>query len=320
LTVEARTAKTVRVNIHRKTHHNQGVNTMAISRRRFLQSGAAATVAALSHPRGPALLAYAAQKGVKFKVGVTDWNLRQTAKIDSVALAKKIGFDGVQISIGRQMQLKDEALRKAFLDESKRLGFPLASLCLDILHVNGLKSDPLGQRWVAESIPIAKTMGVKVILLPFFGKWALQTQAEMDYVGDALKEIAPAAEKAGVILGLEDTISARDNVRIMDRAKSKAVLTYYDVGNSTIHGFNIIEEIRWLGRARICEVHLKDNPNFMGQGKIDFVAVVDALADIGFDKWAQLECDSPTKSIENDMSANLKFIRGVIARRDKGIG
>jgi sugar phosphate isomerase/epimerase len=285
---------------------------MTISRRRFLQSGAVATVAALSHKQ---LIAYAAQKGVKFKVGVTDWNLRQTVKIESVALAKKIGFDGVQVSVGRRMQLKDEALQKTFLAESKKLDFPIASLCLDILHVNGLKSDPLGKQWVAESIPIAKAMGVKVILLPFFGNWALKNQAEMDYVGDALREIAPAAEKAGVILGLEDTISARDNARIMERSKSPAVLTYYDVGNSTNNGFNIIEEIRWLGRERICEVHLKDNPNFLGQGKIDFTAVVDALADIGFGEWAQLECDSPTRSIEDDMGANLKFIRGVIAKK-----
>ena len=290
---------------------------MTISRRRFLQVGAAATFSAALSPRQlTAYAAHAVKTGVKFKIGVTDWNLKQTARIESIALAKKIGFDAVQVSIGRQMQLKDESLQKAFLDESKRLGFPLASLCLDILHVNGLKSDPLGAQWVAESIPIAKRMGVKVILLPFFGKWTLQTQAEMDYTGDALRELAPAAEKAGVILGLEDTISARDNLRIMDRAKSPAVLTYYDVGNSTQHGFNIIEEIRWLGSERICEVHLKDNPNFMGQGKIDFVAVVDALADIGFGKWAQLECVAPTGSVENDMTTNLKFIRGVIAKRN----
>jgi sugar phosphate isomerase/epimerase len=286
---------------------------MTPTRRGFLKLGAAAAVSAALSRRH--LIAHAEQKGVKFKVGVTDWNLRQTAKVESVAFAKKLGFEGVQISIGRQMQLKDTALQQAFLAESKRLGFPIASVCLDILHVNGLKSDPLGQRWVAESIPIAKTMGVKVILLPFFGKWALKTTEEMDYVGDALRELAPAAEKAGVILGLEDTISAKDNVRIMERSKSPAVLTYYDVGNSTLNGFNIIEEIRWLGRDRICEVHLKDNPNFMGQGKIDFPAVVDALAEIGFDQWAQLECDSPTGSVENDMSANLKFIRGVIAKK-----
>lgn len=288
---------------------------MKITRRNFLYSGVAAAAGlALPAIDGQLLTAYAVAKNARFRVGVTDWNLRQTAKLESVALSKKLGFDGVQISIGRKMELNDKALQQSFLAESKRVGQPLTSLCLDILHVNGLKSDPLGQRWTAEAIPIAKAMGVKVILLPFFGKWALTTQAEMDYVGDALKEIAPAAEKAGVILGLEDTISARDNVRIMERSKSPAVLTYYDVGNSTLQGFDIIEEIRWLGNKRICEVHLKDNPGYLGQGKINFNAVVKALADIGFDKWAQLECDAPSGSVENDMSKNLSFIRNVIAQ------
>lgn len=284
---------------------------MKVSRRKFLYLGAvsATTVSWLSSSLS------AVSKDVKFRIGVTDWNLKQTAKTDSIALAKKIGFDGVQVSIGRQMELKDATLQQTFINESKRAGLPLASLCLDILHVNGLKSDPLGQRWVADSIPIARAIGVKVILLPFFGKWALTTQQEMDYVGDALREIAPAAEKAGVILGLEDTISARDNVRIMERAKSPAVLTYYDVGNSSQNGFDIIEEIRWLGSQRICEVHLKDNPHFLGQGKIDFSAVVKALTDIGFDKWAQLETTCPTGSVENDMTTNLKYIRGLIAAR-----
>lgn len=286
---------------------------MTMTRRNFIHCGAASLAAASLV--GQSLLSSAAAKGVRFRVGVTDWNLRQTANIESVALAKKLGFDGVQISIGRKMELNDKALQQSFLTESKRLGQPLTSLCLDILHVNGLKSDPLGQRWTAEAIPIAKAMGIKVILLPFFGKWALKTQAEMDFVGNALKEIAPAAQKAGVILGLEDTISARDNVRIMERSKSPAVLTYYDVGNSTQQGFDVIEEIRWLGRKRICEVHLKDNPGYLGQGKINFTAVVNALAEIGFDKWAQLECDAPSGSVENDMAKNLGFIRGVIAEQ-----
>ena len=291
---------------------------MRITRRGFLGlSAAGAMSAALS--RHQRFIACAAAKGVRFKVGAPDWNLKETGKLESVALAKKIGFDGVQISLGRvpkndNLPLADTAVQQAFLAESKRVGLPLASVCLDILHTNGLKSDPLGQRWVAEAIPIAKNLGVKVILLPFFGKWALKTQAEMDYVGDVLKDLAPAAEKAKVILGLEDTISAKDNVRIMERAKSHAVLTYYDVGNSTQNGFNIIEEVRWLGRDRICEVHLKDNPHFLGQGTINFPAVIDALADIGFDKWAQLECDSPTKSVENDMGVNLKYIRGLMAQ------
>ena len=97
----------------------------------------------------------------------------------------------------------------------------------------------------------------------------------------------------------------------MERAKSPAVLTYYDVGNSTKGGFNVVEEIRWLGVERICEVHLKDNPHYIGKGTINFPAVVEALADIGFQQWAQLETSSP-KGVEGDMAINLSYIRGVI--------
>lgn len=286
---------------------------MTLTRRdsfRLLAGGAAATTL---WP-GTALLA-PARRPARFKVGVTDWNLRLEAKPEAIALAKKLGFDGVQVSIGKgtdRLPLSDPALQKVYLAESKRVGLPIASLCLEILHKNWLKSDALGLRWVADSIPIAKALGVKVVLLPFFGKGALETPAEMDYVADALKEVAPLAEKARIILGLEDTISAQDNLRIMERTKSRAVLTYYDVGNSTKGGFNVVEEIRWLGAARICEVHLKDNPHYLGKGTIDFPAVVRALADIGFDDWAQLETSCPTDSVENDMAVNLAYIRGVI--------
>ena len=283
-----------------------------VTRRAFIGASASMALAALGLP------GHASTSKVRFKIGVPDWNLKLEGKIESISLAKQLGFDGVQISIGKgkdKLPLSDPALQKAFLEESKRVNLKIESLCLEILHQNSLKSDPLGQRWVADSISIAKDMGVRVVLLPFFGRCALETAAEMDKVGDVLKELAPAAEKAGVILGLEDTISARDNVRIMDRTQSSAVLTYYDVGNSASNGFDVVKEIRWLGRARICEVHLKDNPHYLGEGRIDLKAVIDALADLGFDGWAQLETDSPV-SVEADMRRNLKFIRGLIAARD----
>jgi L-ribulose-5-phosphate 3-epimerase len=283
-----------------------------ITRRAFIGAGASTALATLGLP------ALASATKVRFKIGVTDWNLKQEGKIESISLAKQLGFDGVQISIGKgieKLPLADPALQKAFLDESARVDLKIESLCLEILHRNCLKSDPLGSRWVADSIPIAKAMGVRVVLLPFFGRGSLETTADMDKIGDILKEVAPAAEKAGVILGLEDTVSARDNVRIMDRTQSSAVLTYYDVGNSADNGFDVVKEIRWLGSARICEVHLKDNPHYLGEGKIDFNAVIDALADVGFAGWAQLETDSPV-SVQTDMRRNLKFVRTLIAAHD----
>ncbi len=254
-----------------------------------------------------------------FKVGVTDWNLRKEANPESFALARRLGFDGVQVSLagrqGRDRVPIGQDVVARYLDESRQHALPITSTCLNILHTNYLKSDPLGPQRVSEGIALTRAIGVEVMLLPFFGDGALKTPAEMDRVGDILRELAPDARKAGVILGLEDTIAARDNVRIMERAQSPAVLTYYDVGNSTVNGHAVIEELRWLGRDRICEVHLKDNPHFMGAGTIDFPGVIAALADIGFARWAVLETSSPTGVLEDDMRKNLAYTRDLITTR-----
>ena len=280
---------------------------MGLSRRSFLASAGAALATAASARRFDGL-----------HIGVTDWNLQQTGKLEAVALARSLGFDGVQISLGRKpvdgkLPLDDAAVQERYLRQAKQEGIPLDGTCLDILHVNYLKNDKLGQKWVADGIGITRKLGARVMLLPFFGKGALTTHAEMDYVGDALKELAPEAEKAQVILGLEDTISAEDNVRILDRVKSKSTLVYYDVGNSTGAGFDVVKEIRWLGKARICQIHLKDNPHYLGEGRIDFPAVMQAIADIEFQGFANLETSSPSQSVEQDMRRNLQYIRGLMA-------
>ena len=274
---------------------------MTLSRRQFLGAGAAL-----------ALPAYARKGGLK--IGVTDWNLRQTGKIEGVALAASLGFEGVEVSNGRKpvddkLPLDNPELQDRYLSEAAKHKVALAGTCLDILHVNYLKNDKLGPKWVADGIRITKRLNARVMLLPFFGKGALTTHQEMDYVGDVLKDLAKEAEKAKVLLGLEDTISAEDNVRIMDRAGSKALLVYYDVGNSTRGGFDVIKEIRWLGAKRICQLHLKDNPGYMGEGKIDFTGVMKAIRDIGFSGFANLETDLPSKSVEADMKRNLTFVR-----------
>ncbi len=103
-----------------------------------------------------------------------------------------------------------------YISEAKKNKVRLAGTCLDILHVNYLKKDKLALKWITSGIPITKKLDAKVMLLPFFGDGALSTRRKWTMVGDALKELAPEAEKAGIKLGLENTISAEDNVRIMD--------------------------------------------------------------------------------------------------------
>ncbi|HJY08421.1 MAG TPA: sugar phosphate isomerase/epimerase family protein [Bryobacteraceae bacterium] len=258
-------------------------------------------------------------KREQLRIGVTDWNLHRDADPEAVPLAAKLGFEGVQLSFGRKLidgrlPVDNPETIARYLKLSKENNIPIDGTCVDRLHTDGLKSTKEAQKWVLDSIRITKDLHTKVLLLPFFGKWAMENRNEMDHVGDVLRDLAPDAEKAGVILGLEDTISAEDNVRIMDRARSKNVLVYYDVGNSTKNGFDVVKEIRWLGKDRICQFHLKDNPHFMGEGKIQFAPIVHAIRDIGYSGYANLETDAGKNSVEADMRRNLLYIRGVMAR------
>lgn len=252
------------------------------------------------------------------KIGATDWNLRLTVKPEAVAVAKQLGFDGVQISIGRKivdgkMPLDNPELIAQYRAESEKHSLPIDSTCLDRLHDDCLKSHGVdAQKRVAEGIRITKAVGVRVMLAPFFGKCELAA-GDLEYTGDVLRELGPEAEKAGVVLGLENTLSAEDNVRIMERAKSPAVLVYYDVGNSTNWKHDVLREIPWLGRDRICQFHLKDNPHYLGEGSIDFRRILQEIRDIGFDGYANLETDAPSGSIEADMKRNLGFVRGLMA-------
>ncbi len=262
---------------------------------------------------------FAFAKESRLRIGVTDWNLEKGADPDAVPLAARLGFDGVQVSFGRKivndkMPLDNPEILVRYLNLSRQYKIPIDGTCVDRLHDNGLKNDKLAVKWVKDSIRLTKTLNSKVLLLPFFGQRALQTRDEMDYVGDALRDLAPDAENAGVVLGLEDTISAEDNVRIMERSRSKNVLVYYDVGNSTKAGFEVVKEIRWLGKDRICQFHLKDNPHYLGEGSIQFPPIMQAIRDIGFAGYANLETDAHPNQVEADLRKNLEYIRKVMGQ------
>src|SRR5215470_2365154 len=75
-----------------------------------------------------------------FHLGVTDWNLKQTGKVEAVALAGRLGFEGVQVSLGRKpvndkLPLDNDDLQSQYLAEAKKHNVALAGTCLDILHV-----------------------------------------------------------------------------------------------------------------------------------------------------------------------------------------
>lgn len=249
----------------------------------------------------------------RIQVGVTDWDLRLTARVEAVELARRIGFDGVEVSLGRakegRLPQDDPEIIARYRAAAAQHKLTLASTCLDALHNNYLKSDPLAPKLLADAIRITEALGARAILLPSFGKAAPAEPGEQERVAALLREHAPAALKAGITLCLENDLSAEANARMVELSRSPAVKVYYDTGNSFNRGFDILKEIRWLGRERIGQVHFKDGKSYLGEGKIDFRAVAQALNEIGYQGFIVLETPSPSGDIEADMRRNLSFVR-----------
>ena len=250
----------------------------------------------------------------RFKIGACDWSIGQMANPKAFEVAKQIGLDGVQVSLGTagdNMKLRQAEVRQQFKEAAQQAGQEIASLAIGELNGIPYKSDPRTEAWVSDCVDVMQALGVKVVLLAFFGNGDLVGDAKgTDEVVRRLKKVAPKAEKAGVFLGLESWLSAEDTMRIMDKVGSPAVKMYYDVCNSTDRGYDIVKEIRWLGQKNICEFHLKENGFLLGKGKVNLEKVRDAINDIGYEGWMQIEGAVPPKGdLMQSYVANQKYVR-----------
>ncbi len=293
--------------------------THPISRRTMLRRGAAASAAALASGLAPLL---ASPQSRWFKIGACDWNLGRRADVESFDVAKEIGLDGVQISLGvlGGANTTDPEVRRRYREAAARTGLGIASLAIGEMNQVPLKSEPQAAEWLAQSIDVCKDLGLEIVMPACFGKGDLDMSrtGEIDHLVGVLRDVAPAAERAGVTIGLESYLSAADNLKLIDRVGSPAMSVYYDVGNSTDKGYDILAEIRQLGRkGLLCQLHAKDGRHRLGEGRIDFRKVREALDDVGYSGWIVVEAAAPN-GLMNDYPHYARFLRGIFPEKPKG--
>lgn len=284
-------------------------------RRAFL-AGSLAAGGLACLPSTALLRAAQAARAAGFQLFACDWTLQKTSSPDSFPLARRIGLDGVQVDFGRVTEsvktppLLDPAHQDRILAAAAEHRVAVASLALGVLNSVPYKSDAAAEQWVLDSVPVMQRMKARVTLLAFFNKG--------DLVGDAagveetirrLKRLAPRAEAAGLVYGIESWLKAPELERILDAVRSPAIKVYYDVGNMQKVGEEIGAAIRRLGRERICEIHLKDYDDLYGKGSIDFPAVRRALDAIGYRGWLGIEGVKTPLGVEASIRYDVDYLR-----------
>jgi sugar phosphate isomerase/epimerase len=296
---------------------------MKITRRDFVKQAsiASAAIPAIAHAQ-TAQAPVASKESlnpIPVRVGMTDWNLGQRGDITKIALAREIGLDGIQVSVqyptDGKPTLRDPKTQVEFKRAALDNGIQICSLAIGNPGKQRLPmhTSPAFAILLAEAVEIAYNIGTNNILLPILGDSHIDmnNQAQVDGFVTMMKEVARYAEKYDVVVGLEDWISAADNIKILDAIGSDHVAVYYDAHNivSRIAG-DIYAEPKMLGK-RINQVHVK-NANMLLEtagGKMDWPRMAKEFYEIGYRGWYVLETNSPTKDIVADTRTNIAYVK-----------
>jgi L-ribulose-5-phosphate 3-epimerase len=260
----------------------------------------------------------ASAPGRKLKIGACDWSLGMNSDIRAFEIAKKIGLDGLMVDVGspeNNLHLRQKDVQDQYKKESARTDIIISSVAMGTMNNHPYKSDPRTDQWVSDTIDVAKNLGAPVILLAFFHKGDLRNDEKgIRDVIRKLKQVAPKAEKAGVILGIESYLNGAGHLRIMDAVGSKNVKVYMDFRNTADAGFDVLKELKVIGVENICELHMKENGALLGKGTLPWKEISDYLKEKNYygDGWMQIESSNPDSAdVVTNYKHNLIFLRAL---------
>ena len=265
------------------------------------------------------------------QIGIMQLSLVPDDMEKSFALAAEAGLDGLEITCDTPGQVRsvlgaDGIARVQKLKKTHKLQVP--GIGLGLLRENESLFGPdavvsAAKDVVHRAIGAAAEIGADVVLIPFLGKAAIELADELERVIANLDELAEEAEEASVTLGIESTLNVNQQQDLVGRlGVYTSVKVYYDTGNALARKFDPATFLRDLGTDRVCRIHFKDvrlgeegtPPDYdvaLGEGHVDFPAVVSAVRAMGYEGWVVLETP-PTDDPLAAAKANLAFTRSVL--------
>ena len=263
----------------------------------------------------------------RYKVAVADLMILKRQKLGAFQLAKDIGADGVEVDMGGlgeretwDNQLTNGATRQQFLDKAKELGLQIPSLAMTGFFAQSFAGRPTVPRMIQDCVDTMKQMNVKVAFLPLGVKGDLAKNPELrPTIVERLKMTGEIAAKAGVVIGVETSLSAAEEVKLLDEVGSPAIKIYFNFANAVRNGRDIPSELRTLGKERICQIHAtnEDGVWLENDPKIDLPKIKLTLDEIGWNGWLVIERSRDAKdsrNVKKNFGANAAHLKSVFQK------
>jgi len=302
-----------------------------ISRRKFF--GASATIAGTGILLPNQLLAKQSSSELKksnnktelrYKIAVCDWMILKRQKKGAFKRTYEIGADGLELDMGGLGQrptfdnkILNPIERRMLKDEIAKYQLELSSIAMSGFYAQSFAERETVPLMVKDTINSMDLMGVKVAFLPLGTKSDLVKYPELrPKIVERLKMTAEMAEASNIIIGIETSLDAENEVKLLEEIGSEAIQIYFNFQNPLEGGRNLYEELKILGKDRICQIHCTDTDGVLLEQntRLDMYKVKETLDKMKWSGWLVIERSrdkNNVKDVVGNFRANTKYMKSI---------
>lgn len=302
---------------------------MTINRRQFLTSATAA-IAALALARrsdSADTTTRTADPSFRYKIAACDWMMLKRQTPGAITRAKECGCDGVETDMGSLSKnptftnkfLSDKDFAAQYLETCKQNGIEISSIAMSGFYAQSFPGRPIDQveQPARDCIATMKLLNVKTAFLPLGVQGDLVKYPELHpEIVKRLKMIASLAKDAGVVFGIETALDSAGDAKLLEDVGSDSIRIYFNFQNPLSNRRDLCEELKALGKDRICQIHCTNDDKFWLQDDpaIDMPKVKRTLDEMGWSGWLVIERsrkEGHGKDVVGNFSANAKYLKSI---------
>jgi len=263
-------------------------------------------------------------KKQRYKVAVIDLMILKRQKLGAFQLTKDIGADGVEVDMGGlgnrptfDNKLLNDSVRQQFLDKARELHLEIPSLAMTGYYAQSFCQRAEFLQSIEDCIKTMKLMNVKVAFLPLGIQCDLVKKPELrDSVISRLKIAGKLAKKAGVVIGIETSLDAAGELKLLKDVGSSSIKSYFNFSHAIKNNRDLHKELKTLGRKNIIQIHCTNDDGVWLQNdpKIDMKKVKETLDKMKWSGWLVIERSRDAKeptNVKKNFSANTAYVKSI---------
>ncbi len=265
-----------------------------------------------------------AKTNQRYKIGLIDLMLLKRQKLGAITLTAQLKADGVEVDMGGlgnrptfENALLTDSVRNLFLQTAKENKVEIFSLAMTGYYAQSFCGRDEYKKSIEDCIKTMQLMNVKTAFLPLGVQCNLRKKPEVrDAVVARLKVAGKMAQDAGVVIGIETALSAKEEVQLLKEINSPAIKIYFNFSNPLKEDRDLITELKILGKDRICTIHAsnKDSVWLQNDPQIDMYKVKKCLDEMGYTGWLVIERSRDAKKPSDtkyNYGANTEYLKKV---------